>query len=135
MLNFEGETGPYVQYAHSRACSVLARVGREAGSAAPDDSLEGFDASLITDDYSFDVAKAIDAFPAAITEAAEKYEPFLISRSLVNISQTFNRFYHSNTIICDDAKLRAARLALTNAVRQTLKSGLALLGMEAPARM
>ncbi|MDR1000100.1 MAG: arginine--tRNA ligase [Clostridiales bacterium] len=136
MLNFEGETGPYVQYTHARACSVLARAGTFAVPESEGNiAKNGFDASLISDEYSFEVAKAIGAFPAAIIEAAEKYEPFLISRSLIYISQAFNKFYHANTIICDDKNLRAARLSLTNVVRQTLKNGLALLGIESPIRM
>ncbi|MCL2708454.1 MAG: arginine--tRNA ligase [Defluviitaleaceae bacterium] len=131
MLNFDGETGPYVQYAHARACSVLEKADRAGG---PDGAAD-FDGAYLTDDEAFEIARLLYSFPESVMEAAEKYEPFIVSRHLVAISQAFNKFYHSRTVLSDDPGERAARLALTKSVKTALRSGLALLGIEAPERM
>jgi len=141
MLNFDGETGPYVQYAHARACSVLRK-------ALPDESMldfntmalaivskNEFDGELIIEDEAFEILRALNIFPQKVHEAAEKYEPYIIARHLVTIAQAFNIFYHNHIILTDDLSLRQARLALTAAVRQVLRTGLSLLGMTAPAVM
>ena len=128
MLNFDGETGPYVQYTHARACSVLKKAG-----GAPD--MPKVDFSALTDDASVDVIKMLESYPAKIREAASRYEPSVVARYLVDLAQAFNKFYHDNVILCDDERLRNARLAAVDAVRMVLKSGLALLGIKAPERM
>ncbi|MDR1914162.1 MAG: arginine--tRNA ligase [Clostridiales bacterium] len=124
MLNFDGETGPYVQYTHARACSVL-----EKGK------YKTFSPSLLGDDYSYEVIKALNDFPGRVIEAHEKYEPFIISRCLVAIAQAYNKFYHNNIILSDDLELTSARLALTDCVRIVIETGLALLGIKAPSKM
>ena len=126
VLNFDGETAPYVQYTHARACSVLRKAGVRSAS---------FDASLLDDPESAALLKAIAAFPEAVRQAAEKYEPYVVSRSIMQIANAFNRFYYEQRIMADDEALRAARLALTDATRQVLKNGLNLLGITAPERM
>lgn len=128
MLNFDGETGPYVQYTHARAGSVL----RKAGEVDFSDT----DYSLICDDAAVNVIKLLDTYNAKIKQAAEKYEPSVIARYLVDVSQAFNKFYHDNQILnCGDEKLMKARLLVVYAVKLVLKSGLELLGIEAPAKM
>ena len=79
--------------------------------------------------------KAIAAFPEAVRQAAEKYEPYVVSRAIMQIANAFNRFYYEQRIMADDENVRAARLALTDATRQVLKNGLNLLGISAPERM
>ena len=127
MLNFDGETGPYVQYAHARACSVLAKGNYNPGTA--------FDPTLLAEDAAFDVLRIIYDFPSKIQDAAEKYEPFMVARQLVALAQAFNAFYHHHIILVEDEALRNARLALVDAVRTQLKIGLLLLGMSAPEQM
>jgi len=127
MLNFDGETGPYVQYAHARACSVL-----EKGEYSKDFE---FDPALLTEDEAFDVLRIIYDFPAKIEDAAAKYEPFMIARQLVALAQAFNTYYHHHIVLVDDEKLRRTSMSLVAAVQLQLKIGLELLGMAAPVKM
>lgn len=128
MLNFDGETGPYVQYTHARACSVLKKA-EYVKSTAP------IDYSVLTDDASVDVCKTLANYSAKIKEAASRYEPSVIARYLVDLSQAFNKFYHDNVILTDDENVRNARLAVVDAVRLVIKSGLEILGIKSPERM
>lgn len=128
MLNFDGETGPYVQYTHARACSVLKK-------AEYDKKAENIDYSVLTDDAAADVCKTIALFNDKIKEAANRYEPSVIARYLVDVAQSFNKFYHDNIILADDENVKNARLALVDAVRTVIKSGLAILGIDAPEQM
>ena len=128
ILNFEGETGPYVQYTYAR-CSSLLR-------AVPDfDEAGDVDYSLITDLEAMELLKAINKFPKAVADAAEKYEPFLISRFAIEVAQAFNRFYNSSRINVPETDIRNARLKLTAVTRKTLRDALALLGIDCPEQM
>lgn len=127
MLNFEGETGPYVQYTHARACSLLTKGG--------DIDFINIDFSVLTDESSIELIKLIYHYPDKIIEASIKYEPFVISRHLVNISQAFNRFYHNNPIITSEARVKNARLALVYVTKNLINSGLNILGIKAPKEM
>ncbi|MDO4572312.1 MAG: arginine--tRNA ligase [Clostridia bacterium] len=126
MLSFDGETGPYAQYTHARACSVLRRARH-----APD----ALEPSRLDDDVSAALLAAIAAFPAAVREAMEKNEPYLVARQVIAVCQAFNRFYYERRIMADEPAERNARLALTEAARQTIRNGLYLIGLEAPERM
>lgn len=127
-LSFDGETGPYVQYTHARACSVLRK-------ASPDLLKQPVDFSKLTDKASSEVIKLLRQFPDVISDAAEKYEPSFITRYVVNLAQEFNRFYHDNPILSEDAQLSTARLALVDATRQTIKNALFLISLKAPVKM
>jgi len=148
MLNFDGETGPYVQYAHARACSVLEKAasavtGQNDEQCSPchcgldpQSSCDGSQTfSLQVEDEAFEVLRIIYDFPAKIEEAAEKYEPFMIARQLVALAQAFNSFYHHHVVLVDNKDVRKARLALVAAVQTQLEIGLKLLGMSAPRAM
>lgn len=127
MLNFDGETGPYVQYTHARACSILRRAGEL--------NFENIDYAVLADEASLDVCKLLEAFPDKIKDAAAKLEPSIVTRHLVAISQAFNKFYHDNPILNSEAEVRQARLAVVFAVKTVLKEGLRLLGINAPEQM
>ena len=93
------------------------------------------DYSVLGDESSRNLLKAIDALPDVIAQAAEKYEPYLISRAVIEICSCFNKFYYDNRIMDDDPAVRNARLALTEAARTAVRTGLFLVGLEAPERM
>ncbi|SHH24491.1 arginine--tRNA ligase [Tepidibacter thalassicus] len=126
-LNFDGETGPYVQYTHTRTCSVLRKANEEISSDV--------DFSVLTDDDSVNVIKEIGNFPKVVKDVIKNNEPHIIARYVVDLAQAFNKFYHDNVILVDDEKTKKARLALVEATRQTIKNALSLLGVEAPERM
>lgn len=128
-LNFDGETGPYVQYTHARCRSVLAKadMDEKAGNGE-------FDYSLLTDDDAYEVVKLVCDFDDVVYNAAVKYEPSIVSRRLVKICQAFNRFYNADRIMCG-GETQVARLKLTERVADTLKYGLGLILLDAPERM
>jgi arginyl-tRNA synthetase len=133
ILNFEGETGPYVQYSHARASSVLRRGGDAAAAALSDPP--ALDLSHIAGESAYGLSKLIYRFPDAVLEAGEKYEPSIVTRHIVDIAQAFNKFYHDEHILTDDEAEKRAKLALVYAAKRTLGNGLRLLGMAAPERM
>ncbi len=126
-LNFEGETGPYVQYAHTRCCSVLAKAG------APDKQKADF--SALCDSAAEDLIAKLEIFPQIVDDAAEKYEPSVITRYAAALAQCYNRFYFEDRIIGEEEGVFHARLLLTKCTRDTLKTALSLLGIEAPEKM
>lgn len=126
-FSFEGETGPYVQYTHARASSVLRRANMEVSM--------DFDPAVLKDDVSMAVLKEIQKFPEVILDAQRKNEPSIITRHIIDIAQAFNRFYHDHPILVEDEEVKKARLAVVFAVKQVLKNGLYLLGIKAPEKM
>ena len=134
VLNFDGETGPYVQYTHARACSVLRNA--DVWQWQPDSKeVESMDLSYISSDAAKELIKLIYSFPAAVIEAGEKYEPSVVTRHIVDVAQAFNKFYHDEHIIVENEAEKKAKLLLTYATKQTLKNGLGLLGIQAPEKM
>lgn len=126
-LSFEGETGPYVQYTHARACSVLEKAG---DSEIPAD-LE----PITTNDEAYRLVQTLSEYPAAIVEAMQKNEPFLLTRQILAIAKQFNKFYNTTPILRAEESERKAYLALLRATKDVLQDGLAILGIEAPQKM
>lgn len=125
IVQFEGETGPYVQYTHARSRSILSKYGQEV-----DLSVE-FD---LSDDYAWEVAKKLADYPRIIRQAGDRYEPSVVAKYLVQLAQLFNKYYANSRILDQDAGI-ASRIALVAAVAQVLKDGLHLLGLHAPDKM
>ena len=133
VLDFNGETGPYVQYTHARAASILRRAGEEAAAKGLD--IANIDAKHITSESAYELAKLVYELPQVVIDAGEKYEPSIVTRHIVDIAQAFNRFYHDEHILVDNEEEKVAKLALVQVAKTAIKNGLALLGMEAPERM
>ena len=131
VLNFEGETGPYVQYTHARACSILRNAGEDVAAKAA----AGFNPEYITSDSAHELLKLIYELPEVIIEAGEKYEPSVVTRHIVDIAQAFNKFYHDEHILVDNEDEKIAKVALVMAAKSAIKNGLGLLGMKAPEKM
>ena len=127
-LNFNGETGPYIQYMTVRTNSVLEKSGY-----IPDSSK--LNLSKITDDSSIKLLKLIDDFESTLLDAMHKNEPSIISRYLIDVAKAFSTFYNDNKILCDDKEAQDARLYITYMTKIVLTNGLGLLGIEVPEKM
>ena len=128
LLNFQGETGPYIQYIYVRTRSLLEKAGY-----VPD--LENINFSKLQEKEAVETLKLLYRFNEFVTLAADKNEPSIISRYLIDVAQNFSTFYNKHKIITEDKTVQDARLALTYAVGTVLKSGVTLLGMEMPNKM
>jgi len=135
VLNFDGETGPYVQYSHARAASVLRKAEEQGIGVSTEALLSAADYSAASSEVVFELAKIIGTLPDAVREAGEKYEPSIITRHVTDIAQAFSAFYHDEPILPLSGDARTVRLALTAAAKQAIKNGLELLGVSAPERM
>ena len=132
VLNFDGETGPYVQYTHARASSVLRNASAEELAAAAEGR---FDPSYLNSDSAYTLVKLLYRVPEVVLEAAEKYEPSILTRHLVDIAQAFNKFYHDEHILTDNRDEKLAKLSLVMASKTVIAGCLGLLGIKAPERM
>ena len=128
MLNFNGETGPYMQYIYVRTKSLLEKAGYTP-------KIEDIDFSKLEDEASMRVIKQIYNFGDSLKQAAEKYEPYVVARYLISLAQAFSSFYNENKIIGEEKKVADARLYLTYATGMVLKVGAELLGIQMPDRM
>lgn len=125
VVRFEGETGPYVQYTHARAMTILDKAGFTPSTT---------EAYALNDADSWEIIKLLQAFPDIVSQAAEQYEPSVIAKHSLRLAQAFNKYYaHTKILVEDDQK--EARLALVYAVTTILKEDLRLLGVHAPNKM
>ena len=134
ILNFDGETGPYVQYTHARCASLLRKAGEDIVAKAQDPKNVDF-ALLAKSDSAYELTKLIYAFPGVVEQAGEKYEPSILTRHIIDIAQCFNKFYHDEHIIVDDEVEKTSKIALVIATKRVIATGIGLLGMKAPERM
>lgn len=126
LIQFEGETGPYVQYTRSRCVSILTKANWNQENSKAVGSL--------TDNESWEVIKALDNFPNKIKEAYQKYEPSVMAKYLLDLAQKFNKYYSKHKILAEDIE-KEARLNLVYSVSVVIKEGLRLLGIQSPDMM
>ena len=126
LLNFDGETGPYVQYTYARASSVLRKIGE-----VPDT----IDYTLLTDEASIGLLKEIERYPQVIKDAAERYEPSVIARYSIDLAHAFNKFYHECQINVEDKTTKYTRTNVVKIARYIIKDALSLLGIQCPEQM
>lgn len=128
VLNFDGETGPYVQYTHARCSSII----RLAEGFNPDMDI---DYHVLAEPDAMELLKEISRFPKVIADAAEKYEPSIVARFAVDVAQAFNKFYNSTRINVPEENIKNARVMLTYLTKKTIRDALSLLGIAAPEAM
>ena len=128
ILNFQGETGPYIQYTYVRTKSVL-----EKAEKLPE--LKDIKLDVLNDIYSQTIIKLIYNFQDILVQVTRKEEPSILSRYLIDLAKAFSSFYNENKIIVEDKDIQNARVYLTYAVNQVLKNGVELLGMQMPNKM
>ncbi len=128
ILNFQGETGPYIQYTYVRTKSVIEKAG-----GVPE--ISSVNTELLQDEYSIRLAKLIYGFEDVLVQVTDKNEPSILSRYLIDVAKAYSNFYNENKIINDDKVLQDARVYLTYSVGRILKTGAGLLGIEMPDKM
>ena len=125
ILNFQGETGPYIQYMYVRIRSVLEKAGKIP-------NIEDVRVEKLNDSYSQELLKLIYNFEDTLVAVTEKEEPSILSRYLIDLAKAYSSFYNENKIMVEDKELQNARVYLSYATAKVLKEGTALLGMEMP---
>ncbi len=127
-LNFQGETGPYIQYTYVRTKSVLEKAG-----FVPE--FEDVKIQNLLDEYSLEILKLIYNFEDVLVQVTEKNEPSILAKYLIDLAKAYSSFYNENKIIVEDKNIQDARVYLTFAVQKVLKQGANLLGIEMPEKM
>ncbi|MBQ9715306.1 MAG: arginine--tRNA ligase [Clostridia bacterium] len=129
VLTFEGETCPYLQYTYARTNSVLIKAGNAINAkVAPD-------YASLDNAESKELIKLINRYPDIIVDAAEKYEPSILAKYLIDLAQAYNKFYFEHRILDEEVSRQLPRLYATDATNKIIKNGLSLLGIDVPAHM
>lgn len=128
VLNFQGETGPYIQYTYVRTKSVLEKVGYIP-------KVKDINVECMQDKYSQNIIKLIYNFEDVLNQVTDKNEPSILARYLIDLSKAYSNFYNENKIICDNKELQDARVFLSFATGKVLKQGAELIGMKMPNKM
>lgn len=127
VLNFDGETGPYVQYTYARAKSVLRKAGKE--------EFGPMEFKKLNTKEELALIKNLAEFKNVVSKACEKYEPSMLTRHITEIAKAFNKFYNSSQIMVEDEEIKNERLALTFASASVIKTALGLLGIKTVEKM
>ena len=129
VLNFSGETGPYIQYVYVRTKSVLEKINFDIPK------IENIDYNNLVDDYSMKIIQTLYQFESVLELVINKNDPSYLAKYLINLSQCYTEFYNNNKIITEDKNIQDARVLITYYVGKVLKNGAKLLGMEMPDKM
>jgi len=127
-IDFNGNTGPFIQYAHARIQSIIRK--------SADYTFDSWDSAIELNDKERDLLKLVYYYPEAIQNAAANYSPAMIANYAYDLAKEYNQFYHDNQILKEEDKSKAAfRLELSKQTAKNLKSAMRLLGIEVPERM
>jgi len=130
-IDFNGNTGPFIQYTHARICSIL-RKAEVTGLTIPQQA----PASVVLSDKELYLIRLLHTFPETVSEAAESFSPAVIANYLFDLAKEYNQFYHDYSILKEaDESLRSARLLLSSLTARVIKTGMSLLGIDVPERM
>ncbi len=127
-LRFDGETGPYVQYTYARICSIIKKSEMDISNIKFDDEYK-------YNSEEMKLIKLLENFSNIIKEAAENYEPAILTRYIIDVASSFSTFYNNNNIITSEENTKVARVVLSYVTGIVLKKGLGILGIEAPEKM
>jgi arginyl-tRNA synthetase len=125
--NPDGDTGPYIQYTHARACSIL----KNHGGPLPERAA----LALLVEREEAELVKQLGAFPGAVAQAAQEFEPSIVATWLIQTAQAFNLFHHHHHVLKAAPGLKEARLILVAMTRDILAKGMALIGVPGPEEM
>ena len=131
VVRFDGETGPYIEYTYVRINSLLKKAGINFNNI----DINSIDLSVLKNEYEVLLVKELAKFGNIIKKAAEEYEPSILARYLIDIASLYSRFYNECTVICEDKKLKMARLTLCYSCGIVIKKGLEILGISCPNEM
>ncbi|MBE5821445.1 MAG: arginine--tRNA ligase [Clostridiales bacterium] len=129
ILNFNGETGPYVQFMYVRTRSILEKANTDISN------IDNINLDLIKEEEAIEIVKLMANFEQVIINAMEKNEPSILTRYIINLAQAFSSYYAKYTIICEDKEVEKGRLLLTKQVGDVIKKGMELLGIDCPEKM
>ncbi len=128
ILNFQGETGPYIQYTFVRTNSIIEKAGVDIKNIKVSEE-------YLQDEDSQNILKLIYSFEDVLKEVTDKNEPSILSRYLISVAKAYSTFYNNNKVIVDDAEIKNTRLFLTHATGKILETGAKLLGIQMPDKM
>lgn len=129
MLNFNGETGPYVQFMYVRTRSILEKASMDLND------ISDIDFSLLQEEETFEIIKQMSKLEEVLKNALSKNEPSVLTRYIITLAQMFSSFYAKYTVMCEDENTKKARLLLTKQVGDILKTGMGILGINCPEKM
>lgn len=135
ILNFQGETGPYIQYTYVRTKSIIEKAGYTLEGIENNNQLGEISLENLQDADSQNVLKLLYNFEDVLMQVTDKNEPSILSRYLIDLAKTYSAFYNANKVIVDDEKVKKARVFLTYATGKVLKIGAGLLGIQMPDKM
>jgi arginyl-tRNA synthetase len=132
-IDFNGNTGPFIQYTHARIKSVLRKADEQNIAATVNADAN---ATLTLSEKEISLVQMLTNFPAIVKEAGDEYSPAVIANYVYDLAKEYNQFYHDHSILKEENEpLRAFRLTLSRAIAKAIKTGMNLLGIEVPERM
>ena len=135
ILNFQGETGPYIQYTYVRTKSIIEKSGNKFEDIQNSDIFRNIKLEYLQDEEAQNILKLIYNFEEILKQVTEKNEPSILSRYLIDVAKAYSSYYNNNKIIVEDTDIKNARIFITYATGKILEIGASLLGMKMPDKM